>query len=263
MAMFAILAFISVAIVHKQGAFSENWEDSCQVVRYGIFAMASIFVIWAIRYESFAIARYRLITIAVWLLLTIGLTLLVIAQVRLSLVVYMLGTMGPAMVFILLMPATISVLFYNFTFLSLVEAQSSATYFVIANVIGIAFAQFKRNGDVELFLKTRDLNHVLKTVHESEAREKDISAAKTRLIASVSYDLRQPLNSLALYNKLLKSKFGGDKNVVLNSIAERVQECVSAMEGNLTRLQDTAQLQARIHTVDLASGKPAHDSKCI
>jgi signal transduction histidine kinase len=165
--------------------------------------------------------------------------------------VYMFSTLSTSINLMILSPPTVIVLTYNFKFLTSMESTSFVTYFIISHMVGMVFSRFRLKKDVELFVKTRDLELALKTLSISEAREKEISAAKTRLIGSVSHDLRQPLNSLALYNNLLKSKFGGEQNTALNSIAERVQECVSAMEGNLTRLQDIAQLQARTIKVEL------------
>ena len=129
---------------------------------------------------------------------------------------------------------------------------SFINYLIVVHLSGIVLYEYRRRQDFELFKQSKKTAEALHNLGISEAREKEMSAAKTRLIGSVSHDLRQPLNSLALYNNLLKSKFGGAQNSALNSIAERVQECVAAMEGNLTRLQDIAQLQARTIEIDLA-----------
>jgi signal transduction histidine kinase/CheY-like chemotaxis protein len=279
MGLFAFIAFIAVALIQKKGAWTSSFEDSRQIARLGIAIFSALFLGWAAKFETFAAPRYEALSIFVWSTLTLGLSLILTAQFKMSLegipdevphgryaaavimitiVVYMLGSIPLGRTILILAPVTILVLAYNFKFLSSVEASSFGTYFVIAHVIGITFSQFKFKRDVELFVKNRDLDLALESIRRSEAREKEISAAKTRLIGSVSHDLRQPLNSLALYNNLLKSKFGGAQNAALNSIAERVQECVAAMEGNLTRLQDIAQLQAR--TIDVVRAPtPLHE----
>jgi signal transduction histidine kinase len=284
MGIFALLAFITVATAQNHGSFASNWNDTRQLARIGMFALVVIFILWSIKYENFAAEKYRTVSTIVWFLLNLGLTILVLAHFNLALragtpeaphgrygaavlmvtlVIYMLGSLGATMVLVLIAPATIAILTYNYMFLSSVDSISFAIYFLIAHIIGITFNQYKFKRDVELFLKNRHLDAALFSLKTSEAREKEISAAKTRLIASVSHDLRQPLNSLALYNNLLKSKFGGQQNSGLNSIAERVQECVAAMEGNLTRLQDIAQLQARANLVELRPSSLADTLRSI
>ena len=273
MGLFALIAFLAFAVMQKKGGWASNFDDSRQLARFGIVFFSTVFLAWSIKYEAFAAPRYEALSIFVWSALTLGLTLILLAQFKISLeasseelphsryaaavilitmVVYMLGSISLGVTILILAPVTVLILVYNFKFLSSVEASSFGTYFIVTHGIGITVSQFKFKRDVELFVKNRDLDLALQSIKRSEAREREISAAKTRLIGSVSHDLRQPLNSLALYNNLLKSKFGGDQNVALNSIAERVQECVAAMEGNLTRLQDIAHLQTRKIAVALA-----------
>jgi signal transduction histidine kinase/CheY-like chemotaxis protein len=125
-------------------------------------------------------------------------------------------------------------------------------YFATVNVTGFILYFHRKRQDLALFKQRRKTAEVLTDLEKSESRERENSAAKTRLIAAVSHDLRQPLNSLGLYNNLLKTRFGGESNLALNAITEKVEECVSAMEGNLTRLQELAQLQSRANSVPLA-----------
>ena len=266
LAAFALIATIAVIIFQYEGDWVSSLKDHRQVSRLLIATIAITLLICLRKFEMLAVQNFELVSIFVWSSMMAGLTSLVIAQFNVtlsgntaetphnrysaavlivSIVVYTFSTLSTGKNLLLLAPPTGIVLLYNFEFLDTVEATSFSTYFLVIHLIGITFAKYRLKKDVELFVKTRDLEQALGTIRISEAREKEISAAKTRLIGSVSHDLRQPLNSLALYNNLLKSKFGGEQNAALNSIAERVQECVSAMEGNLTRLQDIAQLQAR------------------
>jgi signal transduction histidine kinase len=145
----------------------------------------------------------------------------------------------------------------------LVTNVSFVNYLFAVHLIGIVLYEFRRRQEFELFKQRKITAETLQNLAKSEAREKQLSAAKTRLIGSVSHDLRQPLNSLALYNNLLKSKFGGDQNATLNSIAERVQECVAAMEGNLSRLQDIARLQASATLVETAPVSLVHSLQSV
>ncbi len=271
MGLFSLFAFIAVLTAENYEETRAIGRNTQQLIRLGLFFLVALFIYWTLKYEAFALENFARASLVVWLSLSLVLTALLLTQFILTsrgefaqphnrynsallivtMVVYMLGSIGSTTVFLILLPPSLVTFTFNFKFLSALDGRAFSTYFVVAHIVGVTFCQFKFKRDVELFVKDRALNLALKSVHESEAREKENSAAKTRLIASVSHDLRQPLNSLGLYNNLLKSKFGGDQNTALNSIAERVQECVSAMEGNLTRLQDIALLQSRTHTVDL------------
>jgi signal transduction histidine kinase/CheY-like chemotaxis protein len=265
MSAFAVIAFFSVAIHQKTGPFFENFEDLRQLSRLLVAITGSGFLLLKAARPDCSLQKLRTASNWIWFFMTFGLTMIIAAHFQMSMeglseepphgrytgavlmitiVLYMLGTLRGYQVAFLMAPATIIALSYNNYFLSAIEFSSSVTYFVIAHFIGASFNQYRLKREIELFVKKQELNQALETIRQSEAREKEISAAKTRLIGTVSHDLRQPLNSLALYNNLLKTKYLGE-DAGLHSISERIHECVAAMEGNLTRLQDIAQLQAR------------------
>src|SRR5690606_2212531 len=79
---------------------------------------------------------------------------------------------------------------------------------------------------------------------------------KTRVLAAVSHDLRQPLASLALYAQLLRGRNDVLGPAGLADTVERLDACVSALSGNLDRLSDLGGLRDRsaplpIDTTDL------------
>ena len=79
------------------------------------------------------------------------------------------------------------------------------------------------------------------------------STAKSRVLASVSHDLRQPLGALALYLGSLKQRSGAvDAADLLHSV-ERMDLCLQAMDGNLSRLLEIGRLQGEAQAVELES----------
>jgi signal transduction histidine kinase/CheY-like chemotaxis protein len=161
-----------------------------------------------------------------------------------TLVFYCVATQSKWLIATGMLVAAIPILFFNAHYLSKVAQGSFLIFLIGGHLIGMIVYSSRFKQDLAL---NTEQTRVKKLVTELDLAAKhavELSSAKTRLIATVSHDLRQPLNSLALYNNLLKSRFGGDKNVALNSIAVRVDECVSAMDGNLRRLQDIALLQS-------------------
>ena len=141
--------------------------------------------------------------------------------------------------------AAFPIVAFNARYVSPVTQGSFINFLIGVHLIGMIVYSARRQQDLALFQEQSRVKKLVTELDAAAKRAEELSSAKTRLIAVVSHDLRQPLNSLGLYNNLLKSRFGGEKNVALNSIAERVQECVSAMDGNLSRLQEIAQLQSK------------------
>ncbi|BAL23922.1 HAMP domain-containing sensor histidine kinase [Azoarcus sp. KH32C] len=70
--------------------------------------------------------------------------------------------------------------------------------------------------------------------------------AKTRFLAAVSHDLRQPLSALSLYVGALGSK----PSAVDGLVVANMQNCVTSLSGMLSNLLDLSKLEAGIVTAD-------------
>lgn len=273
LALFALVAFFAAHFVSHEAQLEITIRDPRQWIRLSLFVLCLACAFLNKRSRGYFILHYQNWVSFIWLSLNIFLGLLVLANYQLTelglaggqshgrfggaiiivtLVAYVTSFIGFVRMTLVLAFPTVSNLIFNFRFLEIVENGSHILYLMIAHILGISVNKFWRDREANLFINKKKLQEALNAVQMGEIRERQISAAKTRLIASVSHDLRQPLNSLALYNNLLKSRFGGEQNVALNSVADRVQECLAAMDGNLTRLQDIAHLQAQTVTLNLS-----------
>jgi signal transduction histidine kinase len=84
----------------------------------------------------------------------------------------------------------------------LVSNVSFINYLIGVHLSGVVLYEFRRRQEFELFKQRKITSETLHNLAQSEAREKQLSAAKTRLIGSVSHDLRQPLNLEAIKTPL-------------------------------------------------------------
>lgn len=62
--------------------------------------------------------------------------------------------------------------------------------------------------------------------------------AKTRVLAAVSHDLRQPLASLTLYAQLLREHGFASRGAALISMVDSVEACIGALSSDLDRLSE-------------------------
>jgi signal transduction histidine kinase/CheY-like chemotaxis protein len=272
MAFFAVVALVGAfSVGHRQNLLL-TVSDPRQGIRLIVLLLCLSLAASGVFCRRFVLRHYLAWASMVWLLLSVALTLLIVSQHLLTLagtageaphnrfggavlivtlIVYITASVPSLTVFLIMAPPMAVALHYNYTFLNAQENSSQASYFLVTHLVGTLLNSYRYRREQELFLSKQKLTEALTVLAASEKREKEISAAKTRLIGSVSHDLRQPLNSLALYNNLLRTRYGGSHEPGLNSISERVHECVAAMEGNLTRLQEIAQLQSRAIAVQV------------
>ena len=118
-------------------------------------------------------------------------------------------------------------------------------YLFMANLIGWIMSVEIERRERALFWSSRQLAEVTRSLEEMARNASDADAAKTRVLAAVSHDLRQPLASLALYAQLLRSRNDVLVPVGLGATVERLDACVSALSGNLDRLSELGGLRDR------------------
>lgn len=95
----------------------------------------------------------------------------------------------------------------------------------------------------------RDIERRERTVFAQLVYVAAASTAKSRVLASVSHDLRQPLGALALYLDLFKDRNDQSAAAEWRRHIDRMGMCVQAMEGNLSRLLEIGRLQSDNHRV--------------
>ncbi len=129
-------------------------------------------------------------------------------------------------------------------------------YLLMANLIGWIMSVEIERRERALFWSSRQLAAATRALEEMARNAADADSAKTRVLAAVSHDLRQPLASLALYSQLLRARNDVLGPAGLSGTVDRLDACVSALSGNLDRLSELGGLRDRgapvpVTTIDL------------
>ena len=113
----------------------------------------------------------------------------------------------------------------------------------------------------ELHLLQEGINRMAESVEHSQAemQQRTVEAttdlsmkkeeaerankAKSRFLASVSHDLRQPMHAVGLFAATLRQKLSDPQH---NALVERIQHSVSELEGMFTALLDLSELDAGV-----------------
>ncbi|HLS56200.1 MAG TPA: ATP-binding protein [Zeimonas sp.] len=114
----------------------------------------------------------------------------------------------------------------------------------MANLIGWIMSVEIERRERALFWSSRQLSEATRALEEMARNAAEASAARTRVLAAVSHDLRQPLASLSLYAGLLRARNDVLEPIGLAGTVERLDACVSALSGNLDRLSELGGLRA-------------------
>lgn len=131
-------------------------------------------------------------------------------------------------------------------------------YLLMANVIGWIMSVEIERRERALFWSSRQLAEATRSLERMAHDAADANSARTRVLAAVSHDLRQPLASLALYAQLLRTRNDMLEPAGLMGTVERLDACVAALSGNLDRLAELGGLRERaaplaVSTTDLRS----------
>lgn len=110
-------------------------------------------------------------------------------------------------------------------------------YLIVANFVGWILSVEIERRERALFWSARQLADA-RARSDAMAREAfEADAAKTRVLAAVSHDLRQPLASLTLYAQHLKEQESG-LNAGARQTVDRLEACIGAISGDLDRLSE-------------------------
>lgn len=110
-------------------------------------------------------------------------------------------------------------------------------YLIVANFIGWILSVEIERRERSLFWSARQLADA-RTRSEAMAQEAfEADAEKTRVLAAVSHDLRQPLASLTLYAQLLREHQSGFDEGARQSLAS-LEACIGAISSDLDRLSE-------------------------
>ncbi|MCO5099727.1 MAG: hybrid sensor histidine kinase/response regulator [Burkholderiaceae bacterium] len=114
---------------------------------------------------------------------------------------------------------------------------SLGVYLIVANFIGWILSVEIERRERSLFWSARQLADA-RMRSEAMAQEAfEADAEKTRVLAAVSHDLRQPLASLTLYAQLLREHQHGFDDAARQSL-DSLDACIGAISSDLDRLSE-------------------------
>lgn len=125
-------------------------------------------------------------------------------------------------------------------------------YLLMANLIGWIMSVEIERRERALFWSSRQLAEATRSLEQMARDAADANSARTRVLAAVSHDLRQPLASLALYAQLLRTRNEVLEPAGLAGTVDRLDACVSALSGNLDRLAELGGLRDRAASLAVA-----------
>ena len=110
-------------------------------------------------------------------------------------------------------------------------------YLIVANFIGWILSVEIERRERSLFWSARQLADARSRSLAMAQEAFEADAAKTRVLAAVSHDLRQPLASLTLYAQLLR-EHGGGFNKGAHQALDSLEACIGAISSDLDRLSE-------------------------
>lgn len=116
--------------------------------------------------------------------------------------------------------------------------RALGVYLLMANVIGWIMSVEIERRERALFWSSRQLQEATQRLQEMARKASEADATKTRVLAAVSHDLRQPLASLTLYSQLLREGRPHARGDEFTRSVEGIEACIGALSSDLDRLSE-------------------------
>ena len=131
------------------------------------------------------------------------------------------------------------------------EMLRNAVYLSFANVFGMIVSRLGENRERELFHQRREAEAARAIARERQAAAEAADAQKTRLIAAVSHDLRQPMAAATLYLEVTRARLqaSGDDDAL--ALAEKAQAAVSMLGTTLDHLLTAARYDSGTEALNI------------
>jgi two-component system, sensor histidine kinase len=117
-------------------------------------------------------------------------------------------------------------------------------YLIMGNALGVLLARSIEKRERQLFLQRRIAEAAQTELLRRTNRAETASAEKSRLMAAVGHDLRQPMLSAALHAGVLSQKLEAGDLEAVGKQAERVEQSVKVLGDTLEHLLTAAQYDA-------------------
>jgi signal transduction histidine kinase/CheY-like chemotaxis protein len=120
------------------------------------------------------------------------------------------------------------------------EFVRNVVYLVFANFFGMVLSQLVETRERELFFQRRRAEAAQAEARERQAAAEEADRQKTRLIAAVSHDLRQPMTAALAYLEAMRSGLVSNEIEAARLSAERAEASVRMLGSTLDHLLTAA-----------------------
>ena len=124
-------------------------------------------------------------------------------------------------------------------------------YAIAANALGVFISQLIEKRERELFLQRRMAESARQAANERQAIAEEADRQKTRLIAAVSHDLRQPMTAAFAYLDVLRARLSRDDLGGARAPAEKVQSALAMLGSTLDHLLTAARYDSGTEALDI------------
>jgi signal transduction histidine kinase len=131
------------------------------------------------------------------------------------------------------------------------EMLRNAVYLSFANVFGMIVSRLGENRERELFHQRREAEAARAVARERQAAAEEANAQKTRLIAAVSHDLRQPMTAAISYLEVTRARLHASDDHDALAPAEQAQAAVSMLGATLDHLLTAARYDSGTEALNI------------
>lgn len=131
------------------------------------------------------------------------------------------------------------------------ETMRAVVYALSANALGAFISYLIESRERELFLRRSEAERARQVANERQAIAEEADRQKTRLIAAVSHDLRQPMTAAFAYLDVLRSRLSRDDLAGARGPAEKVQSSLAMLGATLDHLLTVARYESGTEALDI------------
>lgn len=138
------------------------------------------------------------------------------------------------------------------------EMLRNAVYLSFANAFGMIFSRLVEERERELFRQRKDAELARREARERQLAAEEATGEKTRLVAAISHDLRQPLAASAAHLAVVSHMLERSDVAGARSQLEQARRTVEVLGSTLEHLLTTARYESgaespRVELVELAT----------
>ncbi len=131
------------------------------------------------------------------------------------------------------------------------EALRVIVYIAFANVFGVVILQLIESRERSLFLQKREAYAAREEARVEQLAAEESDRQKTRLIAAVSHDLRQPMTAAFAYIDLAMSRLSRGEHVQAIAAVSKAQSAINMLGSTLDHLLTAARYDSGTEPLDI------------